>query len=178
MDCRIVRHLALLLAGLILDSTTGHAQTPSVVAPTVAPPVAASSGLGWLAGCWHLRTGAMLIEEQWLAPRAGVLLGVGRTTRGDSLVSYEFMRIQATADSVVFTAQPSGQPSARFTARVLTPREVVFENLAHDFPQRVRYRAAGPDSLHARIEGLQGGQQRGIDFSYVRAHCVTPSISR
>ncbi|MBA2706894.1 MAG: hypothetical protein H0U59_03715 [Gemmatimonadaceae bacterium] len=169
MDFRTVRLLALLLAGLAVGATPEHAQTPSAVA---------RPGLGWLAGCWQLRAGAMMIEEQWLAPRAGVLLGVGRTTRGDSLVSYEFMRIQARGDSVVFTAQPSGQQTAEFTARVLTSREVVFENLAHDFPQRVRYRAAGTDSLHSRIEGLQGGQLRGIDFPYVRANCATPSVAR
>ena len=60
MDFRIVRFLALLLAGLILGSTTGRAQTPSVVAPSVVtPPVAAPARLGWLAGCWHLRTGSV-----------------------------------------------------------------------------------------------------------------------
>jgi hypothetical protein len=47
------------------------------------------------------------------------------------------------------------------------PGQAVFENLAHDFPQRVIYRRCDAD-LCARIEGTVGGQVQGIDWRYRR----------
>jgi len=43
---------------------------------------------------------------------------------------------------------------------------VVFENLRHDFPQRIIYRRVSEDSLIARIEGMINGAKRSIDFPY------------
>jgi hypothetical protein len=50
----------------------------------------------------------------------------------------------------------------------LNSNEVVFENLTHDFPQRVIYRRSADGSVAARIEGTRNGQLRGIDFPYQR----------
>ena len=47
----------------------------------------------------------------------------------------------------------------------------MFENAAHDFPQRVGYRVAGGDSLLAWIEGTRDGQVRRIEFPYRRVAC-------
>lgn len=129
------------------------------------------AALRWLAGCWESRSDGTIIEEHWLAPAAGILLGVSRTRRGEALVGYEFMRIHSRGDSLVFAANPSGQDPAEFVAPSANDREVVFENLKHDFPQRVRYRAIGADSLAARIEGLREGELRGVDFRYRRVAC-------
>jgi hypothetical protein len=45
---------------------------------------------------------------------------------------------------------------------------VVFENLSHDFPQRVIYRRNADSSITARIEGTVNGEARGRDFPYRR----------
>lgn len=140
--------------------------------------------LGWMAGCWSYRdTRGRLVEEQWSAPRAGVMFGYSRTTRarpdaaGDTLLLFETSRISETPDGgLVFAANPSGQQPDEFrwagNATALDSA-VTFENPAHDFPQRVRYRRgrATADSLIARVEGARGGAVRGIDFPYARARC-------
>jgi hypothetical protein len=154
----LLRGVALLAAG------SAHAQT------------SASAPLPWLAGCWEGRAGTRLVEEHWLAPRGGTLLGVSRTTVGDSLVEYEYLRIHARADTLVFAAAPSGQTPAEFRTVSGAADVVRFENLAHDFPQRVIYRRVGSDSVVARIEGRRGGELRGIDFPYRRVAC--PGASR
>jgi hypothetical protein len=72
----------------------------------------------------------------------------------------------------VYIAQPSAQATTAFTAVSATEREAVFENLTHDFPQRVIYRkGVEGTTLQARIEGMRGGQLRGIDFPYVGVSC-------
>ncbi len=100
-------------------------------------------------------------------------MGLGRTTRGDTLVEYEFVRIYEDGDTLVYAASPSGQPSAEFRDAPPHGQELVFENLEHDFPQRVRYRRAGPDSLIASIEGMSKGQPRTVTFAYRRVACAT-----
>lgn len=124
----------------------------------------------FMTGCWERRGNTSVIEEQWLAPRGGVMLGVSRAVRGDSLLEYEFIRLYERGRQLVYAAQPSGQPPAEFVSTSIADGAVTFANSAHDFPQRIIYRLAG-DSLHARIEGEIGGQERGVDFRYGRVAC-------
>jgi hypothetical protein len=151
--------------GAAITLAVGVADDAPAQAPArVAPPA-------WLAGCWERRAGPRLVEEQWLAPRGGMMLGMGRTTRGDSVVEFEHMRIDARGDTLVFAATPSGQVPAEFRALRPDGDEIRFENTAHDFPQRVIYRRAGTDSVVARVEGMHGAQLRGTDFPYRRVAC-------
>jgi hypothetical protein len=48
---------------------------------------------------------------------------------------------------------------------------VIFENQAHDYPQRVGYKREG-DSLLAWIDGTAGGKSRRVDFPYRRVACA------
>jgi hypothetical protein len=102
---------------------------------------AQSSVPGWLAGCWRMERGAMVTEEQWMAPRGGVMLGTSRATRRDTVVSEEFLRISTRGDTIVYWALPTRQTATEFRTRTATDAEITFENPTHDFPQRVRYSA-------------------------------------
>jgi hypothetical protein len=116
----------------------------------------------------------MIITEQWTRPRAGMMLGSGQTTRGDSTIEFEQTRVFRRGRALVYAAQPSGQAPTEFVADMPSDTLIVFANAAHDFPQRVIYRRRGTDSLLARIEGSRGGVTRGIDFHYARAACGLP----
>jgi hypothetical protein len=122
-------------------------------------------------GCWERRAGNRIVEEQWMKPRGGMMLGTSRTVRADTVVEYEFMRLFERNGALVYAAQPSGQAPAEFTSTDVADGAITFSNPRHDFPQRVIYRAAG-DSLHARIEGTMNGRERGVDFRYARVRCV------
>jgi uncharacterized protein DUF6265 len=140
----------------------------------VAPNTAAASGIervAWLQGCWSSTSGTRVIEEQWTAPRGGAMLESGRTTDRDTLVEYEFVVIRERGDGLVYIAHPSGQPSAEFPSKTMTGDGVVFENLQHDFPQRVGYQRQG-DRLNAWIEGTRDGRTRRVDFAYRRVDCA------
>lgn len=151
--------LALLL--LALAAPAAHAQG--------AP--AAAGRLGWLAGCWEARSGARVVEEQWMRPRGGSLVGMSRTVAADSTVGHELMRIVERDGVLVFQAHPSGQAPAEFPSVEAGPERAVFANRAHDFPQRIVYRRVGADSLVARVEGERDGATRGMDFRYARVAC-------
>lgn len=158
-----------------------HAHRPALVlaASSVllagAPAQAADADLqqlAWLSGCWRSDDAEAGSVEQWLPLAGASLLGMSRTVRQGRMVAFEFMRIAADpAGTLTFFAQPSGKPATAFPMRSLGDGEVVFEDLAHDFPQRVSYRFVPPARLLASIEGLRGGVLRRIDFPMTRSSC-------
>ena len=100
------------------------------------------------------------------------MLGMARTVVNGKLREYEFTQIRQDQDGAVdYVARPSGQAEASFRLVRLQNKEAVFENLEHDFPQRIIYRLQSDNSLFARVEGTLKGQTRGIDYSYKRARC-------
>lgn len=125
------------------------------------PAEAARPDLDWLAGYWLSCAGGQDTAETWSERRGGVMLGSAITT-GDDAFSWEQMRIEADPDGLAFVAQPRGQAGASFRLVSWGEREAVFENPAHDFPQRVIYRR-DRDRLTGRIEGADG---QGIDWTY------------
>ena len=130
--------------------------------------------LGWLAGCWASGAGERQVEEQWTSPRAGSMLGMSRTLRGEQLVEYEFVIVRERGAQLAYEVSPSGRPSTVFISTTIDARSVVFENLLHDFPQRVAYERSG-DELQAWIEGpakVAGGAPRRLAFAYRRVPCA------
>jgi hypothetical protein len=125
------------------------------------------AGFEWMSGTWIARTpDGAIVRETWSASNGRAMTGVGQTVREGRPAVTEFMTITAEAAGITFTAYPDGQPA---TAFVLRPggEGAVFENLAHDFPQRVIYRPCGVD-LCARIEGRVNGEMKGVDWRYRR----------
>ena len=139
-----------------------------ILAAHLAGPPATIDQMAWLTGCWTQTQTETSIEERWMTPAGGVMLGMGRAVRSGKLRDYEYTRIVETDGSLAYVAEPSGQDKATFPLKTLTSDEAVFENLAHDFPQRVIYRRQGPDAVAARIEGQIDGQARAVDFPYKR----------
>ena len=133
-------------------------------------PAARIEQVAWLAGCWEYASGQRVVEEQWMAPRGRTMLSAGRTVQGEKLVEFEMVVIREQDGRLAYESHPSGQPSAVFLSRTLEDNEVVFENLQHDFPQRIGYRREG-DSLNAWIEGPRNGQTRRAEFPYRRMVC-------
>lgn len=130
----------------------------------------------WLAGCWAREGRAEPgTVEQWMAPAGGVMLGMARTVRGGKVVEHEFLDLRAdTEGRLQYTATPSAQPRASFALLSQTEGELVFENAAHDFPQRIIYRRHADGRLLARIEGVMKGQARAVDFPMRRVACDGP----
>lgn len=129
--------------------------------------------LGWLAGCWELTVAdkQLVVNEQWMRPSGGMSIGSSRTVRAGKTVAFEFLRLTEEADGIYYIAKPSSnRDETRFKLTKITAAEAVFENPAHDFPQRIIYRRNG-DKLDARIEGTINGKPRGSDFPYVRVKC-------
>jgi hypothetical protein len=107
--------------------------------------------LSWMAGHWTGTHDGWQMEEVWLAPNGGVMVGMHRDAK-DAKSSFEFLRIAATPDGLVYLAQPGGKPATPFPLTELSKGRVVFSNPQHDFPKRIIYSLQGA-KLCARVEG-------------------------
>jgi len=147
---------------LFLSATLALAQEPTFTI----------NDLAWLKGCWSSNRDGRTITEHWLKPAGGTLLGISRTVAGDKTVEFEFMQIRQEGNGdVLFIAKPSGQAETTFKLIKGGAREVIFENVQHDFPQRVIYRLQSDGSLLGRIEGVSKGKEKAVDFPMSRERC-------
>ena len=121
--------------------------------------------LDWLSGAWGGEKDGVYAEEHWMTPLGGTLVGMHRDVRGGRTMSFEFLRIEERGGKAVYLASPRGAPPTAFTSVEQAPGRVVFENRAHDFPQRIIYWRDGA-ALHARVEGLVRGAMESEEWQW------------
>ncbi|WP_188237936.1 DUF6265 family protein [Sphingopyxis sp. LK2115] len=132
----------------------------TALAVAAASPAANVDDLGWLAGDWVSEAGERWTEESWMPPRAGVMLGVSRSGRGNELREYEYIRIAPGDDgAIAYIAMPRGGAPVTFRLVRHDGNSATFENAAHDYPQRIAYVRDG-DTLTATISAIDGSKPR------------------
>lgn len=143
-----MRHSISLIALVATTAMVGH-QPASAIAPV--PPL---SAISFMTGCW---TGASsngaTIEERYSETADNLMIGMTRYVRGSRIVDFEFTTVSRTDSSFVMTPHPKGVKSDPFPLKEVADGRAVWENLKHDFPQRIIYRSGTDGSLIARIEG-------------------------
>ncbi len=119
---------------------------------------------GWMTGAWAMKNGESWADEYWTPPRAGIMIGASRAGEGERLQFWEHMRIVREADGkLAFWAIAGKQQPVRFVEIKITTNEIIFENPAHDYPQRIRYWREG-NELKAQTSLLDGSKPN--DFSF------------
>lgn len=143
-------------------------QATKITAPD--PAAGRTHALAWLAGRWSGARDGVASEEHWTSPAGGALVGMHKDVRPDGRIFFEFFRIVETdAGDLCYLASPGGRPPVSFCAVEVGERRVVFENPAHDFPQRILYWLDERGDLHARVEGPGEGGTVGEEWVWRRA---------
>lgn len=156
----IFKRIVLPLFALIVFAGSGFPQSKASLAD-----------MAWMSGCWQGRQGNAVIEEIWSRPSGGSMLGLGRTVRGNRTVSFEFMQFREENGSLVFQPQPGGGPRVSFPLKDAFGGKATFENLQHDFPQRVTYERKGKALMWASVEGTQNGKAERQEFVMHKVRC-------
>jgi hypothetical protein len=132
-------------------------------APTA--PVSANGAPDWMAGYWLSCDGGRETAENWIGAGAGVLLGANLSGG-----AYEFLRIADNgAGGLSYFSMPDGRsPPTAFAMVENTGARAVFENPAHDFPQRIIYER-DRNVMIARIEGPINGRAESMQWRFARA---------
>lgn len=152
--------LRVMMAGLAMLCVGAAAPEPEPMMPA------------WMAGCWIQEKGDRWTEECWTGPRAGTMMGMSRMGRGETLGSWETLRIvrnhkvgEGAPIAIAYIASPGGGASTVFSWVPDASGAAVFVNAAHDYPQRIKYWRDG-ELLMAEISLADG--TRPMRWAYQR----------
>jgi hypothetical protein len=126
----------------------------------------------FMLGCWR-GTGSDgdEIEERY-SVSAHSIVGETSFLHEDKVVQRETTTINVLEDRVVMVPTVDGRPSVSFTLKPMTEEyHAVFENVTHDFPQRILYSSSSDGGLIARVEGNEKGQAKAMEWKMRHIPC-------
>ncbi|MBS4056032.1 MAG: hypothetical protein KGZ82_01795 [Bacteroidales bacterium] len=145
---------------LLIAAATVSCQTPfrhNSALETLAP----------IEGVWEA-TGNTIFYEQWkLTPDSGYVGYAYSINNGTDTMFSEKLRIAQVDDSVYYQAIVHRQNQGRRVSFALVEynkNHWVFENPAHDYPNRITYRIDENNRLYTRVENMEG--KKVIEFSF------------
>jgi hypothetical protein len=157
------------ITGILVTVFVFGIQLNSAIAQDAKPGI---NSLTWLSGCWEMNKNGRVTTESWSRPTSNLIIGTSQTVKDGKSVAFEFLRIVDNGHGMIYVAKPSdAKDETPFMVSKTGENEVVFENLKHDFPQRIIYKLTKPDALSARIEGTMDGKLSGMDFPMTRTKC-------
>ena len=160
-----MRHLSSLVAvsavvtaaALLQPASAAHQTTPAL------------SAISFMAGCWTgLSSNGATIEEQYTGASENLVIGMTRYVRNGRVVDFEFTTIERSDTAFFMTPRPKGVRSDSFALKEVSDGRAVWENLKHDFPQRIIYRRGADGTLVARIEGTTPRGDRHSEWTMQR----------
>jgi hypothetical protein len=125
----------------------------------------------WLQGSWENIGAAVEYYEIWEKDNDSLFTGIGFVMQdGDTIFQENIILIQKQ-DGIYYIPTVSGQNNEEPVSFKLVSDSAgirIFENMGHDFPQRIGYSNPKPDSLYAYIEGNYKGKYRKEEFPLTR----------
>jgi hypothetical protein len=103
--------------------------------------------------------------EHWLPHAGTTMMGISHTYDSKRTHFFEFMRIATHRGKIAYIVQPGGDPPVLFRAVTVTEEEAVFENPAHDHPQRIAY-VRTEKGMTATISLMDGS--KATEFAFER----------
>ena len=108
---------------------------------------------------------ALLLAGLALAPTPAFAQALDLIVRNGRVVDFEFTTVERTDSTFVMTPRPKGVKSDSFPLKEVSNGRATWENLEHDFPQRIIYRRGIDGSLIARIEGTTHAGERHVEWT-------------
>lgn len=124
-----------------------------------------------LEGTWKMETRKGPLFEQWQKFDESTLRGLNYRISGNDTIPLERLELVSRPEGVFYIPAVVNQNDGDAVSFKLVSSEdnrFVFENKAHDFPQRIIYSLVTADSIVARIEGISRGKEASSDFYYRR----------
>lgn len=128
----------------------------------------------WLTGTWKMEEEGKAIIEEWTPAGTSSLKLKSYEVKGNDTTLIERASIGCLSGKQVFTNYPlvidASKDKMPVSFVLVSERNntFVFENMSHDFPQRVVYQMVNEDECHAWIEGVENEKLNKIDFYYRR----------
>lgn len=115
----------------------------------------------WFLGSWENKTPQGDLSESWTKINDSVFNGESYFIKGKDTLFGETVVLSEKDGALLYTVTTKGQNGdlpVAFKMTGATANSIVFENPAHDFPQKISYKMITKDSLVAEISGTQSGK--------------------
>ncbi len=130
----------------------------------------AISDFVWLQGKWAGTDGGMDFFEDWDSLNGNSMSGQGGAISGTDTVFSEKLKLEQRGEELFYipnVKENGGSVDFKFSG--YKNDSIVFENPAHDFPQRIVYFKLPDNKLYACIDGLNAGKYQKMEFAYQKA---------
>ena len=129
--------------------------------------------VGFLAGAWGTDGD---VVEYWMPPLRGLMVGVNRDPQGEGAPFFEFLRIEARGEGIVYVASPRGGSPTDFRLTEVSETRAVFANPDHDFPQKLIY-TLSDDRLEVEVGAERDGVWDSFKLRWTRVPCDAAAAS-
>lgn len=178
-----------LMAASMWVGVAAHAQAPtsapasgpvsaseaaaSIPAPVIAPGKNTVDAFQWMTGCWQAKSArdGSTINETWLSPRGGSLLGIGQTYLDNKTTGWEAMRVYDEAGAVKLWLRPGLRSELTLTLEAAGDAFNAFSAKEGDTTTKLRYERKSATEMLATFRLEQGENRRGADFLFAKVEC-------
>ena len=125
----------------------------------------------WLLGQWENKSEYGTLTEMWKKANDSTYNGQSFFLKGKDTIHTETVLLQQVEDQLSYTTTIKGENDDQPVPFIHTDRDetqLVFENLKHDYPQKISYTQISKDSLVAEISGIQSGKPSSERYMMLR----------
>ena len=124
-----------------------------------------------LKGSWESERKKGKLIEQWTIVNDSTLHGYSFIKTGSDSIPEEKVELVLRNGKILYIAAAARQNDDKpvpFTLISIENGKYIFENKAHDFPQRITYQLADENTLNAAIYGPMDGKEIEVQFNFKR----------
>lgn len=125
----------------------------------------------WLLGNWESKSVEGNLTENWKKVNDSTFQAESYFIKEKDTLHFESITLQQKGEELTYSAAVKGQNNDKpvaFKLTTATEKQMIFENPKHDYPQKISYTQITPDSLVAKISGIQQGKPSSEQFSIKR----------
>jgi hypothetical protein len=169
--------LLFLLPGITPQPGASQTSPPGAQTAPASQTPATLTDFAWLAGRWQGDWGPRIAEQEWMAPRAGLMVGTFRLVEDDKTLVIELFTLLQRPDGIEFRFRhftPDLVTWEKSDATVLAlesldPKKIVFVNPVNGQPKHAILTRIDPDTYVSRSEIVpETGDLQVIEITYHR----------
>jgi len=123
----------------------------------------------WMLGKWRGGNDSVVMHEEWNTLSDTAMDGVGTVTvKGDTTFS-ENIKLHIKDADIFYQVTGAGNIGVvdfKFTG--IVKDTFIFENPAHDFPQKIAY-IKTPNGMYVKVDGMDNGMYHKEEFDFNKA---------
>ena len=125
----------------------------------------------WILGSWEQQTYKGILTETWQRQNDSLFVGSCYFINQSDTLHTETIVLEQRDDSITYSANVKGQNNEKavpFTLTTANTNSLVFENLKHDYPQKIVYQKNKSNGLVVTISGILQGKKSEEKYSFTK----------